>query len=151
MRFQRAPSWSPSLSQDSKNCPWLSPPFLTCFPFPSWSPSLSQDSKNCPRLSPPFLTCFPFPSWSPRRSPSLSQDLKNGPRLSCPFSFCFLFINCRPNLFDYDALLKLDPEARLDHAFRVAHEEFRVHKYLEPEGTWFLCYYQADATTRLFV
>ncbi|XP_071801510.1 dystrophin-like isoform X3 [Asterias amurensis] len=48
-------------------------------------------------------------------------------------AFNALLHKFRPNLFDYDALLKLDPEARLDHAFRVAHEEFRVHKYLEPE------------------
>ncbi|XP_022094793.1 dystrophin-like [Acanthaster planci] len=48
-------------------------------------------------------------------------------------AFNALLHKYRPNLFDYDALLKLNPEARLEHAFRIAHEEFNVHRYLEPE------------------
>ena len=47
----------------------------------------------------------------------------------CPF-----LLYCRPDLFDFNTIAREQPETRLEHAFRVAHEHLGVDRILDPEG-----------------
>ncbi|PRD21844.1 UNVERIFIED_CONTAM: Dystrophin [Trichonephila clavipes] len=43
----------------------------------------------------------------------------------------------RPQLFDYDALMKKDVNSRLEHAFQIAYKYLGIDKLLDPEGKYF--------------
>lgn len=42
----------------------------------------------------------------------------------------------RPQLFDYAAVLRRAPTARLEHAFALAHSHLGIPRLLDPEGRW---------------
>ncbi|XP_072021772.1 utrophin-like [Amphiura filiformis] len=48
-------------------------------------------------------------------------------------AFNALIHRYRPDLFDFNNVSKEQPEARLEHAFRVAHEHLAVERLLDPE------------------
>lgn len=49
-------------------------------------------------------------------------------------AFNALIHNFRPDLFDFPSVAKRHPNARLDHAFKVAQEHLKIERLLDPEG-----------------
>lgn len=49
-------------------------------------------------------------------------------------AFNALIHNFRPDLFQFDSMCSLDPNARLKHAFTIAFERFNIQKLLDIEG-----------------
>lgn len=50
-------------------------------------------------------------------------------------ALCALLHAWRPQLFEWRAALALPPAARLDLAFRLAHQHLGIDRLLDPEGT----------------
>lgn len=40
----------------------------------------------------------------------------------------------KPHLFDFNNIARKHPNARLDHAFRIAQEQLSIERLLDPEG-----------------
>lgn len=40
----------------------------------------------------------------------------------------------KPHLFDFNNIARKHPNARLDHAFRIAQEQLGIERLLDPEG-----------------
>lgn len=49
----------------------------------------------------------------------------------CLYTFITIF---RPQLFDFDALIRKDVNSRLEHAFQIAYKYLGIDKLLDPEG-----------------
>lgn len=49
-------------------------------------------------------------------------------------AFNALIHNFKPDLFDFQAIVKRHPNARLENAFRVAQEHLKIERLLDPEG-----------------
>lgn len=49
-------------------------------------------------------------------------------------AFNALLHHFRSDLFDFINVTRRHPNARLEHAFRVAHDQFGIEKLLDPEG-----------------
>ena len=49
-------------------------------------------------------------------------------------AFNALLHRWRPDLFDFNAIARKHPNARLDHAFRLAQEQLGIERLLDPEG-----------------
>ncbi|XP_011310315.1 dystrophin, isoforms A/C/F/G/H isoform X3 [Fopius arisanus] len=48
-------------------------------------------------------------------------------------AFCALLHKWQPQLFDFDNIARKHPNARLDHAFRLAHDHLNIQRLLDPE------------------
>lgn len=53
-------------------------------------------------------------------------------------AFNALLHRWKPNLFDFNAIARKHPNARLDHAFKLAQEHLGIERLLDPEGKLFV-------------
>ena len=51
-------------------------------------------------------------------------------------AFNALIHKFRPDLFDYDVILKNSAEKNLEHAFNIAKNIFKIDRYLDVEGSY---------------
>jgi hypothetical protein len=51
-------------------------------------------------------------------------------------AFNALIHRWRSQLFDFHNIARKHPNARLEHAFRVAQEHLGIERLLDPEGKW---------------
>lgn len=62
-------------------------------------------------------------------------DIKNfSTSWSDGLAFNALIHRWRPHLFDFSSIAKKHPNARLEHAFRIAQEHLGIDRLLDPEG-----------------
>ncbi|XP_043502548.1 dystrophin-like isoform X2 [Polistes fuscatus] len=74
-------------------------------------------------------------AWCRQNSQSYpGVDIKNfTTSWSDGLAFNALLHRCKPQLFDFNAISRKHPNARLDHAFRFAEEHLRIERLLDPE------------------
>ncbi|KAI4501477.1 hypothetical protein M0802_003354 [Mischocyttarus mexicanus] len=74
-------------------------------------------------------------AWCRQNSQSYpGVDIKNfTTSWSDGLAFNALLHRCKPQLFDFNAINRKHPNARLDHAFRFAEEHLRIERLLDPE------------------
>lgn len=56
-------------------------------------------------------------------------------------AFSALIHKFRSDLLDYDSVLKLHPNARLENIFSAAHQNLNIERLLDPEGTLYTIKY----------
>lgn len=81
-----------------------------------------------------FKSCFYFQGYG--------VDIKNfTTSWSDGLAFNALIHKFRPDLLDYDSVLKQHPNARLENVFFAAHQHLNIERLLDPEGTLLMIKY----------